>query len=199
MWKNREVEQVKAAHSGAIESIRWDANCLYTGARDGFIKVFSTPDLAQIRYFKVGQSIKAVDCFNNMILAGTKDGTLCVMGAEGDGSDKKEIMHSHNDGEVWGLSQGSDESTIYTTGDDNKLMVWDTAERKLVKCVEITSEKKDLKGASSQSKCPSSQQGRAVTTFNGKLIVGCNDGAVRVKNKNTFEEIKVLRDAKEWI
>jgi len=83
------------------------------------------------------------------------------MGADGNGSDRKDIMNSHNDGEVWGLCQGPD-GNIVTSGDDNKIMLWDPTKRCLVKCSEITPDKKDLKGASSQSSKPSSQQGRAV-------------------------------------
>jgi hypothetical protein len=64
-------------------------------------------------------------------------------------------------------------------------------------CGEITSEKRDLKGASSQSSKPASQQGRAVCFFNDCLVVACNDGCVRIKNKG--QEVKVLKDSKEWI
>jgi len=198
MWKDREAQKVIQAHKGCIEAVRWEANVLYTGARDGMVCSFSTPDLNPMKSFSCGASVKAVDCFNNMILAGTKDGTLSVMGCDGNGSDKKEIMHSHNDGEVWGLHQSGNSNKVLTCGDDNKVMCWDTQARKLEKCMEITDEKKNLKGASSQSSKPSSQQGRAVCSFNGCFVVACNDGAVRIKDMNGADQ-KVLRHSKEWI
>lgn len=40
-------------------------------------------------------------------------------------------MHSHSDGEVWGLSViGND--TVLTTGDDNKAIAWDVKQRKII-------------------------------------------------------------------
>merc|ERR1719199_1187919 len=151
---------------------------LYTGGRDGQVNVFTTPGLEAGKSYTIGGQVRAVDCMDGMLLCGTKDGTLCVMSADGTGSDKKEIMHSHNNGEVWGLFQASD-NIIMTTGDDNKTMAWDTNKRCMIKCHQITDSKENPRGASSQSSLPAAQQGRAVCTFNGSVVVACNDGCVR--------------------
>jgi len=154
----------------------------------------SVPDLTPGKAINCGNNVRSIDCYNEILLVGTVDGTLAVMVGE----QKKDIMHSHNDGEVWGLCQVGDSPNVLTCGDDNKTMCWNTNDRKMVKCHEITSEKKDVRGASSQSRKPSSQQGRAVCMFNGCVVVACNDGAVRVKDMSSGEDKTVIRDAKEW-
>lgn len=158
--------------------------------------VFSTPDMKQVRCIDIGARVRAVDCFNGQMLVGTKDGQICIMSEEG--ANKCAVMESHNDGEVWGLALTAD-ACVVTSGDDNKIMKWDPEARKNVACMEITSDKKDLKGASSQSSKPSSQQGRAVCMFNGCMVVACNDGCVRVKSCTDGADQQVLKDSREWI
>lgn len=45
-WRDRQVEKCVQGHGGCIEAIRWVDNVLYTGARDGKVMCWSTPDLA---------------------------------------------------------------------------------------------------------------------------------------------------------
>jgi WD40 repeat protein len=106
----------------------------------------------------------------------------------------KSIMESHNDGEVWGLAEGP-MGNIVSTGDDNKAMIWDPKERKCVKKMMITSDERKVKGASSQSTKPSSQQARAVAFFNNCCVVACNDGCVRIKGMDGSDQ-KVITDSK---
>lgn len=35
------------------------------------------------------------------------------------------IMHSHNDGELWGLATIEREGKFFTSGDDNKIFMFD--------------------------------------------------------------------------
>jgi WD40 repeat protein len=51
--------------------------------------------------------------------------------------DGKEVMFSHSDGEVWGLDV-SDYPNVCTSGDDNKVIIWDTKNRKKKKCLKLT-------------------------------------------------------------
>lgn len=134
----------------------------------------------------------------DMMLGGVKEGTLSIQ-HKTSGEAKRDIMHSHNEGEVWGLAQCGD-GKILTCGDDNKVQCWDP-ESRTRHCVEcVTDEKKEVRrGASSQSSKPASQQARAVCEFNGCIVVACNDGAVRVKKAGTEGDVAVMRDSKEWI
>ena len=49
------------------------------------------------------------------MLVGMRNGTIWL--------DKKPIMKSHSDGEVWGLDYIEDQGPV-TSGDDNKVMLW---------------------------------------------------------------------------
>jgi len=61
------------------------------------------------------------------MLVGQRDGTITCVEKSGD---MTPIMSSHSDGEVWGLAQNPEGKVVLTTGDDNKIMAWDPAERK---------------------------------------------------------------------
>jgi len=48
-------------------------------------------------------------------------------------NDKKEvIMHSHHDGEVWGLCVIAQKNRFITSGDDNKLLLYDIEQKKCI-------------------------------------------------------------------
>lgn len=49
----------------------------------------------------------------------------------------KEVMFSHSNGETWGLDV-SNYPKVVTSGDDNKIIVWDTAQRKKANCFKLT-------------------------------------------------------------
>jgi len=71
------------------------------------------------------------------MLVGLRDGTIMEVAADGS---KKAIMSSHSDGEVWGLSVGTN-GKIATSGDDNKVMLWDPESRKHLKTLKVTDRK----------------------------------------------------------
>jgi len=62
-------------------------------------------------------------------------------------------MHGHSDGEIWGLS--CVDNNIVTTGDDNKVILWDYKNRKHLKTSllneERGEERKIAHGASTMS------------------------------------------------
>lgn len=66
--------------------------------------------------------IRSIDHMDGNLLIGGRNGTIYHCGMES--GDQKEIMHSHNDGEVWGLDKYG-EGTVVTSGDDNQVIVWD--------------------------------------------------------------------------
>lgn len=72
-------------------------------------------------------------------------------------------MKSHNAGETWGLDV-LNESMIVTSGDDNKVMIWNTDDRVYAGgcIVNKVAKKNARKGASTLSKLPDSQCSRAV-------------------------------------
>mmetsp|Transcript_20427 Transcript_20427/g.25146 ORF Transcript_20427/g.25146 Transcript_20427/m.25146 type:complete len:88 (+) Transcript_20427:849-1112(+) len=87
------------------------------------------------------------------MLIGQRDGTITL----DQGGSRNNIMSSHSDGEVWGLTQQAD-GTIITSADDNKVMLWNPSERKLQKTVKVSERRVKAKrgGASTLSRLPDS-------------------------------------------
>lgn len=140
--------------------------------------------------------VRAIDFNGSSLLIGTRDGSISVTA---NGEVTGTIMNSHSDGEVWGLAHGHD-GTIVTSGDDNKVMIWDVQNRKLDKVAKVTDRvKKIRRGASTLSKYPDSQCSRCVATNGSLMAVSGNDGQVSVRNISEPNEIvHEITEPKEW-
>lgn len=88
-------------------------------------------------------------------LVGLRDGTIYE--TELGNGNKRVIMESHSEGEVWGLAVNGD--TVLTTGDDNKIKQWNLTSRKCeaTGTVSNDSRKAPRGGASTLSELPASQ------------------------------------------
>lgn len=95
------------------------------------------------------------------------------------GGSKKEVMFSHSDGETWGLDV-SNYPHVVTSGDDNKVIVWDTKAHKKHADFMVTDQVAGPKkgGASTLSDFPASQCARAVACQGDMIVTGGNDGCV---------------------
>jgi WD40 repeat protein len=132
------------------------------------------------------------------MVVGQRDGTITCCT---DGNDKRDVMKSHHEGEVWGLDICSD-GTVVTSADDNKVMFWDPANRCNTKCVKVSnkSQKSRRGGASSLSNLPDSQCSRAVAVNDEWLAVAANDGTVTIRRCSAPDDVcHELRDSSEWI
>lgn len=199
VWTNHVfVKNISAHKGGFVSSIRFVDYKLYTGGKDGDIKIWTGlgEDITCEHTISFGSMIRAIDCRDGYLLVGTRDGTLTVVGDE---ESRKEIMHSHNDGETWGLAS-FDANCVITSGDDNQVIVWDVEERKRSKVYGVSSREAKAKkgGASSITNKPASQCARAVCLGpNGETIVAANDGVVHVHCADG-SNVK-LEDSSEWI
>ena len=90
-----------------------------------------------------------------------RDGTILTMNLGT--QDKKTIMQGHSDGEVWGLAMG-DDSTVFTSGDDNKIFCWNIDSRvaKSKGVISNTDRKAPKGGASSLTDLADSKCARAI-------------------------------------
>lgn len=125
-------------------------------------------------------------------------------------------MHSHHDGEVWGLALVGGTSRYVTSADDNKILMYDISTKRcvqkgLVNLNEATTAKpasnKFVGGASSLSSEPPEKQSRALA-YNEKLnhlAVASNNGFVTIRQvsmdqgSDLNQIIHTIKDAKEWI
>ena len=135
------------------------------------------------------------------ILAGLRNGTILKIDSK---DSKKEIIKSHSDGEAWGLAV-ADKDTFVTSGNDNKIYVWDAKTRKPTALAEICDEEKKSKtgGANSLTEYAPSKCARAVANNvaeNGNVVNGLNDGWVIVRSgeNGIHKIIKTLTDSAEW-
>jgi WD40 repeat protein len=102
----------------------------------------------------------------------------------------------------------AEERTILTTGDDNKIMAFDYANRKCTQVGTISTKSQPKNAAkakkvtaSTLSDLPPNQQGRAVAynKVNGHVAVSNNMGKVSIRTKSNLDsKIKSLKDAEEW-
>jgi hypothetical protein len=114
-----------------------------------------------------GSHAKSLDYFNGKILVGLRNGSIWEIN-EASG-EKKLLLASHHEGESWGLEVVPEDKAIMTVGDDNKVMVFDYANRRFLRQGTL-SEKKQPKNAakakkvtaSTLSQYPPNQQGRSV-------------------------------------
>lgn len=112
-------------------------------------------------------------------------------------------MESHSDGEVWGLSIS--DPYIFTTGDDNKIKVWNTNSRTCIANGTVCKEARKVKrgGASTLSTLPDSQCSRAIdyNYRNKHVAVGHNDGTltIRASIQKLDDVLYTFNHSKEWI
>jgi len=178
--------------------MKWHNGILYSGAKDGNVVLTNTSDFTVQSKVEFGNLVRAVDFDGTNLVVGLRNGTIVHCGP--DGADKKEIMHSHCEGEVWGLDVDSN-NIIYTSADDNGVFAWDPSKRAKKARFEVTQRKAKSKkgGASTLSRLPDSQCSRAVAVKGDELAVAGNDGAVMIKDINSGDDKHLLQDSKEWI
>lgn len=77
---------------------------------------------------------RSLDIFK-YLLVGLSNGSIVEFDVA---SGKREtIMHSHHDGEVWGLAAVEGENIFFTSGDDNKIFMFDVLKRKRIQQGEV--------------------------------------------------------------
>lgn len=97
--------------------MRWVGGKLYSGGKDGFVKVINSTTLTVENSIDFGGVlIRAIDVFHGEALVGLRNGTIAHVNIAS--GRKSNVMESHSDGEVWGLSIPND-NIVITTADDN--------------------------------------------------------------------------------
>jgi WD40 repeat protein len=110
------TKTIEGHGKGFICSIIWRAGKLYSGGKDGNVLVTDTASGSVTATIEFGCLIRAIDVNTPNMVVGTRDGNIWC--CNDDGSNKRKVMESHSDGEVWGLAVGTG-NVLITTADDN--------------------------------------------------------------------------------
>ena len=176
-YKDRHGGTPQRVHKGAIYAQHIDDDgTIWSGGRSNEI---IGSNGARIQFER---DIRAIHSMGGNLVVGTRDGTITICGK--DGGNKREVMHSHSDGEVWGYASANGGQHIVTTADDNKILLWDTKERRRIGAGTIAQSGINKKsGASTLSHYPANQQARAVAinATNGHVAISDNLGNVSIR------------------
>lgn len=204
VWNGRDLQSTIKAHQGGfICALRFAEGKLFSGGKDGNMAIVNVDSLSVEKTINFGGIlIRAIDVMGSKSLVGLRDGTIYEV--ELGNGNKKVIMESHSDGEVWGLAPAGD-SHVLTSGDDNKIKAWNVNSRKCEATGKISSDtrKAPRGGASSLTELPDSQCARAVAhnAQNGHVAVGHNDGTLTIRQApNKLDAIvHTNQNSQEWI
>lgn len=211
VWDQQgQLDKVIKGHSSEITAMVHENGKLISGGRDKKILIHSVTDGGELTLEKTidldSSYPKSIDYFNGKILIGLRNGSIIEIN-ESTG-EKKLLLASHHEGESWGLEVIPEDKTILTIGDDNKVMVFDYANRKFIKQGTISTKsqpKNQAKAkkvtASTLSDLPPNQQGRAVAynKHNGHVAISNNMGKVSIRLKDNLDQkVKTLKNAEEW-
>ena len=166
VWRNRPLLKAYKVHTGGfVGAIKVFDGKVFSGGKDGFV-VVSDPNTGDAeRSIEVGSLIRAIDWKDDNIIVGDRDGRICEINAD---DELKVLMHSHSDGEAWGLDITND-GRIVSTGDDNKIMVWSIDDHRLMSQEDVygSDEHSEIGKASTLSKYAPSRCARAVAVNQG--------------------------------
>lgn len=130
-----QLDKVHKTHSAEISAITHESGKLFTAGKDKKLLIHSTAANGEITLEKSidleGSYAKSIDYLNGKILVGLRNGQIWEYSESSD--EKKLLMASHHEGESWGLAVISEDRTILTTGDDNKIMAFDYANRRFLR------------------------------------------------------------------
>lgn len=107
---------------------------LLTGSTEQTVNVYqiNAGALAKLHTIPVGASPRSLDMIDNKILIGLNNGTIKEHTVTTNSG--QDLIQSHHDGEVWGLSvvDKVDTYKYITAGDDDKLLLYDIQLRKVI-------------------------------------------------------------------
>ena len=102
---------------------------MISGGTDLKVIISQWDNMSQTTPIVVDGIPRSID-FSKYLLVGMRNGLIAEYDIEKNA--KEIIMHSHHDGEVWGLETLENEGKFITSGDDNKLLMFDIASRKCI-------------------------------------------------------------------
>ena len=129
-----QIAKVVKGHSSDITALAHESGKLFSGGKDNKFNIYKAEagDLVLEKSIDFeGGYPRAIDYMNGKILMGLRNGSIYEINEATE--EKKLLMASHHEGEAWGLQVVPEINSIFTVGDDNKLMQFNYEERKFVK------------------------------------------------------------------
>lgn len=125
-----------------VTAINWVRGFLISGSKDG--NVFITNGSHEVlTELNINAVPRALDMHEGMLACGTRDGAILEFDTNNLGNPPKVLMQGHDTGEAWGLDISGDK--FVTSGDDNKVMLWDPMARTCVNSSVINTESRGAK------------------------------------------------------
>lgn len=205
------VKCVKA-HAAGVTSITASQGKLVSGGKDKRIAIMSASggNFKLEKFIDISSSFpRSIDLFNGNVLVGLRNGSILEFkdAANTENPVENTLVQSHFEGEVWGLEVVGAQNKVVTSGDDNKVMMYDYSTKQFDRKGTVSDHKSanaaKIKAAtaSSMSIYPPNQQARAIcfSPKHNHLVVCSNMGKVSIRDFNDFDKkLTTLKDAQEW-
>lgn len=184
-------------HKGDIDALNFIDGKILSCGHDRKLIILGE-DLVVQKSMEFEASIKAADMVGDKLVVGLKNATIHVIA----GGSKQTVMKGHHDGETWGLDVIGDD--IVTSGDDNKVMIWNIPSHKNKSVITINDKpgEKIKYGASSITDLPDNQCSRSVAYCQSlkQIAVACNNGEIHIHSiDNPDKLLNIKKDATRWI
>jgi WD40 repeat protein len=129
------IKQSLEVHKGIIHCVKYvkdptsGSDALISGGADLTVKFLKPDTLEQLKSFVVDAIPRSVD-YSRFLLVGLRNGSIFEYDITNNA--KECIMQSHHDGESWGLVVIEGENKYITSGDDNKILMYDLIQKKVI-------------------------------------------------------------------
>lgn len=135
VWNDQgQLDKVLKAHSAEATALIHESGKLISGGKDNKIVIYSAKggEYTHEKSIDLESSFpKAIDYFNGKILVGLRNGYIYEYNEQSEV--KKLVMASHHEGEAWGLEIVPETNSVYTIGDDNKIMEYNYEKKHFVR------------------------------------------------------------------
>lgn len=200
VWSDAQLRQtVQVLPLGAsIHALCVCSPYVYVGGTDNFVHELDS-NFTETRVFAVSSCPRALDCYEDRILCGGRDGSIMEMC----GQEDHVLMESHSDGEVAALAVDiKNPRALVSTGEDNKVKLWDCEAKKCLATGLLDPQVNSHTSITSFSSFAASQQSRCVCFSPAQVLaVAHNDGHVSIRSgtKQLNNIQKTLPQATDWV
>eukprot|EP00002_Diphylleia_rotans_P034049 TRINITY_DN7287_c0_g2_i1.p1 TRINITY_DN7287_c0_g2~~TRINITY_DN7287_c0_g2_i1.p1 ORF type:complete len:2704 (-),score=538.32 TRINITY_DN7287_c0_g2_i1:170-8281(-) len=139
-WEGNQIGRtIPSAHMGAIFEAVTFGNHLFTGGKDGLVKVWDLATLQMINEYDIASAspvkgqvptIKAIDVSADVIAVGTKTNQIFMINRKS--GVVSVLIQGHYSGETWGLDCHPTDSVYATGGEDKTVRIWHASEKRLI-------------------------------------------------------------------